>query len=312
MHNGFIFPSALAKGDTVGIISPASPVKKEYIEGLCASLGKAGYDAIVAHSAACAPNGSYAASLHDRLKDIIAMLSDSRIKAIFCSRGGYGAAQLLPYIPAAILRANPKWLIGFSDISALHSFWLSQGVASVHGPMAKHFAELGNGDRCSAALLSILAGALPRYSVEPHQYNNTGTAEGYLKGGNLAVLDGLASTPFDLLSCQSCKDSIIFIEDIAEPIYKIDRMLWRLYMSGTLSAAKGLIIGQFTEYNPDRNFNSMEEMIRGRLTLWGLDIPVAFNFPCGHTDYNLPLVEGSYARLSVGDSNVSLKMSRGK
>lgn len=146
------------------------------------------------------------------------------------------------------------------------------------------------------------------YSFPSSPYNRTGKASGELRGGNLAVLNGLANTRFDMLTVGDGEDVILFIEDISEAIYAVERMLMRLYLSGTLSRIKGLIVGQFTEYRPDKNFDTMEAMIDALLTRCGIsDIPVAFGFPVGHVSANYPLVEGAWVELTVTPDAVTLR-----
>ena len=296
-----IFPCPLKDGDRIAIISPATTVMPEYVHSAAELLRAEGFDPVIMHSALGPACGSFAAGESDRLADLKSAIHDKTVKGILCARGGYGCAELLPYLSPEEVRENPKWLIGFSDISALHALWQRAGVASIHGPMAKHMTLLGAGDPCTRALLSILRGDTKMdYSAAPSGYNIEGCAEGRLIGGNLAVLNGLAATPYDLLSAEATDCAILFLEDIAEPIYKVERVLHRLFMSGTLQKLNGLIIGQFTEYKPDKNFSSMEEMIAGMLRKFGIsDIPVLFDFPTGHVDYNLPLIEGARVRLNV-------------
>lgn len=303
-----IYPDRLNPGDKIAIVSPATTVKEEYIDGAVGLLRSEGFLPVVMPSAKGPADGSYASSLENRVSDLRSTLHDSEIKAILCARGGYGCIHLLPFFSDEEIRHNPKWLIGFSDVSALHALWHRAGVASIHGPMAKHLALSGRQDVCTSALLNILK-AFPAmfYRCAPHPFNRTGKACGRLLGGNLAVLDGLASTGFDMMTGRDPDGVVLFLEDIAEPIYKVERMLTRLYISGALQRLRGLIIGRFTEYNPDRNHASMENMIDALLRGYGLnEIPVAFGFPVGHVDVNLPLIEGDMVELSVDNEEVML------
>lgn len=303
-----VFPAPLAPGAGIALLSPASEVKREYIDGAVAMLRSAGFSPIVMPSALGPADGSYAASLEVRLEDMRRALSDPEVKCIMCGRGGYGCVHLLPYLSERMVKENPKWLVGFSDVSALHALWLKAGVASVHASMARHLALFPVDDPATSELLSILRReGLPDYSVAPYPDNIPGEASGVLKGGNLAVLNSLAATPFDILDIRAGEDVILFIEDVSEPIYAVERMLMRLWLSGALSRVRGLVVGRFTEYRPDRNFDDMESMITALLKRCGLSsIPVAFNFPVGHFDGNLPLVEGARTHLSVTESCVRL------
>ena len=247
----------------------------------------------------------------NRLDDLIGAWVDPKIKAVLCSRGGYGAVHLLPHIPHGLFRQNPKWLIGFSDISVLHAASFSQGVCSLHAPMARDFV-VGKSD--AESIMRILsAGELPRFELASKEEDNTipqnicGKGKGRLIGGNFAVLDGLFGTPFDMLGRSLVEDCILFIEDIAEPIYKTERMLYRLYLQGVLEHIKGLIVGQFTETCANSNHRSTEEMISRFLAEHSLNhYPVVYGFPVGHVDNNPPQVIGSMAELEVTPDKVIL------
>lgn len=295
-----LMPSPLHPGSRIAIISPASIVKEEYIDGAVEFLRVHGYEGVVMPHAKGPADGCYAASPADRLSDFMRAWSDSSIDAVLCARGGYGTAHLLPKLSTGFLRDNAKWLVGFSDISAFHAALLHAGVASIHGPMAKHLCE-NPGNVATAALMSLLSGGGMDYEVPTHPLSRPGEARGRLMGGNLAVLNGLAATPYDIFARAGQEDVILFLEDVSEAIYAVERMLWRLYMAGTLHRLKGLIFGQFTEYRPSAKFSAMEEMLDSLLRRIGLaGLPVAFGFPVGHVHDNLPLVEGAEVTLSIG------------
>lgn len=309
-----MIPRKVRKDGKVALIGPATRIRPEIVEALVRLCEECpdempGGGLIVYPSAldayAC---GSYAASPEQRVADFTDAWSREDVDLVICARGGYGCVQLIPHIPLSLVRDNPKWLIGFSDISALHALWLKAGVKSLHAPMAKHLTLLPADDPSTSALISILRGDTTMdYKISQSPFNRLGSATGRLMGGNLAVLNGLAATPFDILSPEEAEGSILFIEDISEAIYAVERMLLRLNMAGTLHALRGLIIGQFTEYHPDRNFQSMEEMISNLLDRVGINgIPVAFGFPTGHVDLNLPLIEGEPVALTVTREGATL------
>ncbi len=305
-----VIPPLLKDGDRVAIISPASTVKPEYIAGAVEFLRAEGFEPIVSAHAGGPASGSYASDTASRLDDFIGAWKDPSIRAVLCARGGYGSVHLLPHIDECMLRDNPKWLIGFSDISALHTMLSAAGVASIHGPMAKHLAEEGPEHYASRALMRIMRDGLPvEYFAAPHPFNICGASEGRLAGGNLAVINGLAATRFDVLDPDT--PTILFIEDISEAIYAVERMLRRVIMSGAFRNITGLIVGHFTEYrHPDANHPDMETMISRLLKECGIGgIPVAFGFPVGHTSDNLPLVCGADATLEVTPSGVILSLS---
>lgn len=318
-------PKCLKKGDRVAIVSPATIVNPDYIDGAARMLASEGFEPMVAPHAKGPCSGSYAAEDAGRIADLVDAWRDPSIRAILCARGGYGCNHLIGNLPIDLVRSDPKWLIGFSDVSALHALSLRAGVVSLHAPMAKHLSLLPADHYCTRALLRILSEGLPvKYFAPPHELNTTGEAEGILVGGNLAVINGLAATPFDpllppdgkvaplkqdaALESVSLRNSprILFIEDVSEAIYAVERMLIRLSLAGTLDSLAGIVVGHFTEYRPDRNHPDMETMIA---RLVGGRCPTAFGFPAGHTDDNLPLPLGGRARLSVTAEGTTLTIS---
>lgn len=300
MIDRMIFPESLKHGDKVAILSPSSYIDPSRVDGAVAALCEWGFEPVVTPHCK-GRNGSYSGTVGERLADLQWAVSEPSVRAILCSRGGYGAVQLLPHVDLRPLLDEPKWVIGFSDISAIHAALLSVGVASIHASMAKLLAERGAGDSCSMLLLDVLQGRLPHYNVASHPLNRRGEAVGMLVGGNLAVLSGLISTPYDIFK----PGRILFIEDIGEEVYKVERMLHTLRLNGVLAGLQGLVVGRFTNYHsPDRNGETMEQMISRMVEPYGY--PVAFDFPLGHVDDNRPLIEGCMARLLVGVSSVEL------
>lgn len=305
-----IFPKPILPGQSIAIISPASVVKNEYIDGAAKFFEQKGYKVKIGEFAKGPNSGSFAASHLNRALDFRNAWIDPDVKCILCARGGYGCVHILNAISDEEIRNNPKWLIGFSDVSAIHARLLSVGVASLHASMAKHITINGE-DEITKNLLNIITGDNKSISIDadPHPLNRLGKAKGILIGGNLAVLNGLANTPFDILNIPNNQDTILFIEDIAEKIYAVERMLTRLIIGGNIAKLKALVVGQFTEYNPDNNFSSMEEMIDALLKQYNINIPVAFGFNIGHIDNNFPIIEGANANIVISKSNVNLSFS---
>lgn len=290
----------LNKGDKIAIVSPASAVDPEYIDGACRVLEAWGY--IPLPGKHCRNRlGYFSGSREERLEDFRTALHDPEIKAILCARGGYGTIHHAEHITAEEIRANAKWIIGFSDISVIHAICRCAGVPSIHASMAKHLAMFGADAPCNIALRNILEGNSTVYHIPSHKYNRTGTVSGEIVGGNLAVLSGLIGTPLDIFR----PGIILFMEDIGEPIYKVERMLYALRLSGVLGSLKGLIVGRFTDYRePDSNGETMYGMIRRMVTDY--NYPVAFDFPIGHIDDNHPIVEGGKATLCIDSNEVAL------
>ena len=311
MAENIIFPQSLHPGDKISIVAPATIVKGEYIDGAAERLRAEGFEPVVMPAAKGPASGTYAASQADRLKDLADALGNPDISAVLCARGGYGCVHLIPEFDPAFLRENAKWLIGFSDVSALHAMMLRAGVASIHGPMAKHLATEEPDHYCSQALFRLMREGLPsEYYAPAHPLNIAGEGSGMLVGGNLAVLNGLAATPFDEFNRIFNRDTILFLEDISEAIYAVERMVRRLILSGAIARVKGIVFGHFTDYRPSANFPDMESMLSSLLAEAGVTgIPVAFDFPAGHTADNVPLVIGAPTMLSVESEGVLLTQS---
>lgn len=293
----------LKKGDKIAIITPATVCREEYIDGAADYIRRRGYVPVIMPHAKGPADGTYAAPLADRVADLTAAIEDPEIKAILCSRGGFGCIHLVDKINLIAIDENPKWIIGFSDISILHALWQSRGIMSLHSSMAKQLTLHPDAPE-TEGIFAVLEGKedLERpeiFTSADGEVLIPGEAEGILTGGNLAVLNGLANTPLDILAPHYLKGKILFLEDVGEKIYQVDRMLTRLYLAGALHAVEGLIFGEFTEYQPDKNFSSMEEMISTRLKEWDITCPTLLHASIGHIDRNRPVVIGRKALLSI-------------
>ena len=304
--NSLQFPPFLKEGDRVIIVSPSSKIDKSFLKGAARRLKSWGLVPVKARHAASS-HGTYAGSVEHRLADLQAALDDDEARAILCSRGGYGAVHLVGKLDFTRFRQSPKWLIGFSDITALHNVVQHEGFASLHAPMARHLTVEPEEDPCSLRLRDILFGRLPQedngtaYTCAPHKLNHTGTCQGTLRGGNLSVFYGLRGTPYDIPP----QDTILFIEDVGERPHAVERMMYNLKLGGVLERLSGLIVGQFTEYEEDKELG---RELYGALAqlLAEYDYPVCFGFPVGHTTMNLPLVNGAQVQLSVAKKGVEL------
>lgn len=312
-----IIPKPVRKDSKVALIGPASRIKPEIVESLIRlyreNKGELPGGELIVYPSALDANacGSYAATLSQRVADFTDAWSRDDVDLVICARGGYGCVHLLDYLDRDFIRAHPKWLVGFSDVSAFHALLYKCGIASIHGGMAKQLVEdtdSGFG-RYREVFKVLLASITPRfeYALPSYKYNIPGEASGILIGGNLAVLNGLASTNYDLMGECLHRDAILFIEDISEPIYAVERMLYRLHLQGVLARAKGVLIGQFTEWKPDRDHADMYDMIHDRFLEWGITCPVFYDFPVGHNTRNVPLVEGMKVSLIVSQDEACLK-----
>jgi muramoyltetrapeptide carboxypeptidase len=296
-----IFPPPLKAKDMVQIISPAGAVAPDYLDAARALLQNRGY---------CVSEGEYARGSYGRFsgtaaqrsKDLQSALDNPEVKAILCSRGGYGLTQIVDGIDFTAFRAHPKWIIGYSDITVLHNSAAKFGIASLHAGMAKQMSELGGADETVEAVFSVIAGKMPEYSLHRHPLNRLGTARGRLVGGNLSTLFGLRGTSFDL----DYENGILFIEDTGEKIYHIDRMLQNLRMGGIFGKISGLIVGHFTDCPEDLKMkSSLGEIIRKAVEKY--DYPVCFGFPAGHENPNFPLVLGAEIKMEIAEKQSIVK-----
>ncbi len=292
-------PPFLIPGDGLAIVSPASIINPDYVKGAVERLTS--WQVGVSVSLHCLGElGVYSGTVDERTDDFRNALYTPEVKAILCSRGGYGTVHLLDRLADDVAR-NPKWIIGFSDISALHALCVSRGIMSLHAPMCKHLTAEPADDRCTQYLRQILFGQIPEYHEKTHPLNRQGEGRGMLVGGNLAVLCGLIGTPYDIFR----SGSVLFIEDIAEAPYKIERMLYQLKLAGRLASLSGLIVGRFTEYTENEGLGgTLYELIYRLVEEY--DYPVCFDFPVGHVSDNLPLIEGAEVLFSVGKESVDL------
>lgn len=293
--------SPLKKDSPVRIISTAGVIDPIWLEGAARCLTQWGLRVQTGKNASkrC---GRFAGTLQERLEDLQEALDDPNIEAIFFSRGGYGTVHVLDKLRLDRFRAKPKWLIGFSDITMLHSLIQKQGVESIHGGMAKALTEsLTQANEPMTRLKNLLFGLRDDVITSVHPLNKMGVAKGRLVGGNLSILYSLRATPFDA----EFKNNILFIEDIGEKPYVIDRMMYNLKLSGALAQLSGLVVGQFNEYEEDPLFGkTVYEIVASAVAEY--HYPIAFNFPIGHVENNQPLICGADVRLDVGTQNTNL------
>ncbi len=289
---------------SIRIISPAGALDADIIQRAASHLCILGFTLDIAPHA-MGRWGRFAATPDERIQDAIDALTDPTVGLVLCSRGGYGMQQIIDKIEQGVCERgyNGAAVCGFSDITELHQLLARLGGVSIHGIMCKPIATLADDDEPLQALLRLLCGEPTEYIVEPTALNREGETQGVLRGGNMAVLCGLSGTPYDIRHTieqdkQQGKNTILFIEDVGEYHYKIDRMMHQLRLSGVLDSISGLVVGQFADCEDDTEMGctlqeSIAEVMNGR------DIPMLFGFPAGHVEYNLPLPFGVETTLSV-------------
>ena len=289
-----ITPAKLTSGDLVAVCASSNYVTEEDISEGINILKSWGLEVLEA-SNLYKRDGRYAGELGDRVKGLQEVLDNPDVKAIFFARGGYGAAQLLPFLDWTAMQTNPKWIIGYSDVTALHITLNNMGIETMLGPMMRGF----NNDKESNTELQTALFSKPSPVTLPYNENCVkGHISGRLVGGNLSIIYSLSGTAFDL----NTKDAILFIEDTGEANYSIDRMLLNLQQSGKLTDIKGLIVGEFTNTNQGNDL-PIPEIIK---KYFGTNIPIIYGYPNGHDIKNMPLPLGSQCTIDISDTEATV------
>lgn len=296
-------PPYLKKGDTIGITCPAGYMAAEKAQTCITVLQQWGYQVMVGKTLGSNSLNYFSASDEDRKDELQAMLDDKNINAVLCGRGGYGVGRIIDQLDFTRFKKNPKWLIGFSDITVLHSHIYSNlKIASLHAPMAAAFNDGEYNKEFIQSLRKAIAGKKAVYKTAAHALNKPGNVSGELVGGNLSLLAHLTGTPSDI----NTRNKILFIEDIGELIYSVDRMLYQLKRSGKLDKLAGLIVGGFTDMkDTERPFGkSVYEVINDIVA--GYHFPVCYNFPVSHGKENYALKVGGSYELKITNKGVRL------
>ena len=294
-------PPYLKKGDVIGITCPAGYITKEDIQPAVNKLKEWGFE-IKTGDTVGKKDFTFGGNDAERLNDFQQLLDDHSVKAIMCARGGYGAVRIIDELDFKKMNKHPKWIIGFSDVTVIHSH-LNRNfrIASIHSKMCNSFPS----DWSKAEPVQIesiesirkcLTGEKMHYLFSPAANNKTGLVDGELVGGNLKTLESLAGSKSDI----STRDKILFVEDTGEYLYSIDRMFWNLKRTGKLAHLKGLIIGGFKPKKDDdgEEFGkTLEEIVLEKVTEY--NYPVCFDFPVGHQKNNMALKCGVLHRLAV-------------
>ena len=293
MYQGkkIVQPSYLNKGDKVALVSPAYWVPQEALEEAAETIKSWGLIPVIGPHTNSLNVNAFAGTADERAADLLWALDDDAVKAIVCSRGGYGAIHLLNRIPQEHYQQHPKWIIGHGDITILLDSIVGAGVMCIHGPMAFQIASCQ--EPASSITHNILFGTLPQYKISANPYNRMGHAEGILVGGNLSSYSSIVGTKFHLSPKQ---DIILFIEEVEESLHSIDRLFYMLRLQLDFERVKGIIFGTFSSIKYDLQFGSVEQMLIAHLHEY--DIPVCCGFPVGSTSC-IPLILGAPCSLDV-------------
>ncbi|MCS3530224.1 LD-carboxypeptidase [Chryseobacterium sp. JUb7] len=299
-----IFPKPLKKGAKIAVISPAGSVEASQLEKGIKLIKSKGFEPVLGKNLYSKySNGyNYAGTEQERIKDINWALNDKEISAVWASRGGYGCQHLIEHIKLKNFTENPKWYIGYSDNTVIQSYLLKKGFASIHGQTIKT-SSFGVTDESYDLIFDTLKGKMPKYSLKSYQLNKKGNIEGELIGGNLALIYALLGTKYSF----DFRDKILFIEDIGENFYALDRMIMSLELAGVFNKISGLIIGGMTNMGDEKENKQYAEsfdkfaykLISDRISKY--KFPVVFGFPNGHIKDNRPLIIGSKIKMKVAD-----------
>ena len=296
-----IFPPYLQKGNRIRIVAPAGKVSKEKVLPGIELLQDIGYEVLIGHHV-FDRHFQYAGTDHQRAADLQEALNDPLTRAIICARGGYGSVRIIDKLDYSSLLENPKWLVGFSDVTIFHSVMNSMNLASIHGAMPGYFIENKNPLKSFYSLLEALTSGNSKVEMEAHSLNRNGKCQGELVGGNLSLLYSLQGTRWQL----NTQGKILFLEDVGEYLYHLDRMMQNLRLSGQLKCLAGLVIGSFTDMKDNESpfGKSVPEIIRE--AVHDYDFPICFDFPAGHITKNNSLIMGAQYYLEV-ENKCSLK-----
>ena len=297
-------PPYLLKGDAIGLVCPAGYMALEKVQTCITTLQEWGYNVKIGKTIGGGSSSYFSGTDEERLADFQQMLDDDEVKAVLCARGGYGMSRIIDKINFKKFKLQPKWIIGYSDITVLHAHLYSNYyISSMHAPMAGAFNDEEFKNEYVLSVKNTMEGKKIKYSCAPHELNKKGEAIGELIGGNLALLAHLVGTDSD----SKTRGRILFLEDTGEYLYNIDRMLLQLKRSGKLSKLAGLIIGGFTDIkDTERPFGKTTyEIINDAVKEY--EYPVCFGFPVSHEKENYALKIGVGYKLKVGKSKVLLE-----
>jgi muramoyltetrapeptide carboxypeptidase len=296
-------PPYLKPGDTIGLVAPAGFMPIEKMETCIETLQDWGYNVSFGKTAYSQSQNYFSGTDEERLADLQQMLDDKTIKAILCARGGYGLSRIVDQLSFKKFKKRPKWIIGFSDVTVLHSHIFSNyKIAGLHAPMAAAFNNDGSVQPSVQSLKKALEGLPVEYELQGHDYNQEGKVKAQLVGGNLCLLAHLVGTSSDI----NTKSKILFLEDVGEYLYNIDRLFLQLKRSGKFEKLAGLIIGGFTDSkDTERPFGlSAYEIIYEQVKEY--KFPICFNFPVSHGAENYALKIGVKHTLEVSKDRVLL------
>ncbi|MEK0423107.1 MAG: hypothetical protein RLZ95_1017 [Bacteroidota bacterium] len=296
-----IQPQNLQAGDLIGMVCPAGTIPLEKVQKCVETLTSWGYTVKLGTTVG-GKYFTYAGTDAERTADLQEMMDDKNVKAIICARGGYGLSRIIDSLDFTNIIAHPKWVVGFSDITVLHAALQKKGIMSIHGPMAAAFSKGPEGEPYIQALKSILSGQKTSYEASAHRYNQLGMVKAPMIGGNLCLIAHLIGSQNSL----ETQGKILFLEDIGEYHYNLDRMVIQMKNAGLLNGLAGLIVGGFSEMRDEpTDFGAGAfEIIQSHIKEY--TYPICYDFPVSHSLPNYPLKEGAVYTLQVQADGVRL------
>jgi muramoyltetrapeptide carboxypeptidase len=298
-----ISPPILKSGDAVGIIAPARKVVRAEIEPAKKMLEGWGLKVVLGQNLFGSYN-QFSGTDTERASDFEAMIINPDVKAIICARGGYGTVRILDYINLRMLQREPKWIVGYSDITVLHGIlnsWFM--LETIHGIMPINFPANSIANSSTESLRKVLFGENPIYDAPSHPFNRLGSASGALCGGNLSIIASSAGTDADFFT----NDKILFIEDLDEYLYHVDRMMMNLKRTGKLKNLAGLVVGGMSDMNDNTIPYGKTALEIIREAVDEFDYPVCYGFPAGHQPENMALIMGREANFRVDENGATLE-----
>jgi len=296
-----LYPNLLNPGDKIRIVSPAGKVQSDFVygaanyfetQGLLVEIGK--------H--ALSEYHKFSGTDALRFQDLQDAMNDKSVSAILCARGGYGSMRIIDKLDWTGMIENPKFLIGFSDITALHVAAFQHGIVSVHGCMAKDLSAADTDAEAVSSLMQILLKKNSDIQWNTHEFNRAGTIDAPLIGGNLSVLYALRGTPYDL----DWSGKILFLEDLCEDLYHVDRIMQNFRLGGKLNQLAGLVVGQFSNMTDQEFGFSAYEIIQSAIKAF--NYPVVFDAPIGHVFGNHAVFHGGSYCLTLNENESQLRL----
>ncbi len=305
----YMQPAFLQPGDSIGIMvlsSPINTIRRSKVDSMIRVVEGIGVKVRLGEHIFKNEFAAFSVSDKERAEEFMGMIRNPNLKAIMFYRGGYGAIRTLEYLDMEEIKRNPKWIVGFSDVTTLHNVLSNHGIQSIHGGMPSSF-WLTKRERPDSTLITVqnaLFGKTTGYEIAAHPYNKYGEAEGILAGGNMTLITASIGTPYDL---KVDENTVLFIEEVGEGLNDIDRYMQQLKKSGKLDKIKALLVGSFTKIRDDEDPWNIGAYELIKMYTDELDIPVIYKFPAGHSRPNYAQYLGRKVKVKVCQDGASIE-----